>query len=66
MISEFGEILPASGALLARVGREGRVFLSGLTRDSEPAVLDRVRNERWKLAGRRTEKEWVCLSLARG
>lgn len=60
------EILPESGALLARAGREGRVLLSGLTRDSEPAVIDRVRTGRWKLAGRRTEKEWVCLSLARG
>jgi ribosomal protein L11 methyltransferase len=61
-----GEILPESGALLARAGRAGRLLLSGLTRDSEPAVLGRVRTGRWKLAGRKTEKEWVCLSLARG
>ena len=60
------EILPEAGALLARAGKAGRVLLSGLTRESEPAVLDRVRTGKWKLAGRRTEKEWVCLSLTRG
>lgn len=60
------EILPESRALLARAGKRGCVLLSGVTRDSEPAVLDRVRTGRWKLAGRRTEKEWVCLSLHRG
>ena len=60
------EILPEAGALLARAGKAGRVLLSGLTRESEPVVLDRVRAGKWKLAGRRTEKEWVCLSLTRG
>jgi ribosomal protein L11 methyltransferase len=60
------EILPEAGALLARAGRLGRVVLSGLTRESEPAVLERVRTGKWKLAGRRTEKEWVCLTLTRG
>ena len=51
---------------LARAEKPGRVLLSGLTRDSEPAVLDRVRAGKWILAGRTTEKEWVCLSLTRG
>ena len=60
------EILPEAGAILARAGKAGRVLLSGLTRDSEPVVLHRVRTGKWKLAGRRTEKEWVCLSLTRG
>ena len=60
------EILPEAAALLARAGRPGRLLLSGLTRESEPAVLNHVRTGKWKLAGRRTEKEWVCLSLTRG
>ncbi len=60
------EILPEAAGLLSRAARDGRVVLSGLTSDSEPAVLDRVGAGRWKLAGRRAEKEWVCLTLARG
>jgi ribosomal protein L11 methyltransferase len=59
------EILPEARAILARAGRRGRVVLSGLTREREPDVLARMRSGRWKLAGRLTEREWVCLSLSR-
>ncbi len=59
------EILPEAGRILARAGRTGRVILSGVTREREPDVLARMRTGRWKLAGRRTEKEWACLCLAR-
>ncbi len=59
------EILPEAPKILARAGRSGRVVLSGLTREREPDILARMRAGRWKLAGRRTEKEWACLCLAR-
>jgi ribosomal protein L11 methyltransferase len=59
------EILPEAKSLLARAGRSGRVLLSGLTRPREKQVLAKMRTGRWKLAGRRSEKEWVCLCLAR-
>lgn len=59
------EILPEAGRILARAGRSGRVILSGVTREREPDVLARMRTGRWKLAGRRAEKEWACLCLAR-
>ena len=59
------ELLPESRGLLARAGRGGRLIVSGLTRDREAAVLARLRGGRWKLAGRRAEKEWTCLCLTR-
>ncbi len=51
--------------LLARAARTGKVLLSGVTREREGAVLARLRTDRWKLDGRRTEDEWVSLCLAR-
>lgn len=59
------EILPEAARILARAGRGGRVLLSGVTREREAEVLARVRTGRWQLAGRRAEKEWVCLCLSR-
>jgi ribosomal protein L11 methyltransferase len=59
------EILPEAARLQARTGRSGRILLSGVTREREPEVLGKLRGKRWKLAGRRCEKEWVCLCLAR-
>lgn len=59
------EFLPEARHMLARTGRRGRVLLSGITREREPDVLERLRTGRWKLAGRRTEMEWSCLCLAR-
>jgi ribosomal protein L11 methyltransferase len=59
------EILPETARLQARAGRSGRLLLSGLTREREKDLLGRLRGRRWKLAGRRVEKEWVCLCLAR-
>ncbi len=59
------EILPEASRLLARAGKAGRVLLSGVTREREARILGKMRTGRWKLAGRRTEKEWVCLCLAR-
>ncbi len=59
------EILPEARRLLGGAARRGRVVLSGVTRDREPAVLARMRTGRWKLDGRRTEGEWISLSLAR-
>ena len=59
------EILPETARLQARAGRSGRLLLSGLTREREKDVLQRLRGRRWKLAGRRVEKEWVCVCLAR-
>jgi ribosomal protein L11 methyltransferase len=59
------EILPEARRLLARAAVRGRVLLSGVTRDREPAVLAKMRTGRWKLAGRRTEDEWISLCLAR-
>jgi ribosomal protein L11 methyltransferase len=60
-----GEILPEARRILARAGRSGKVLLSGVTRDRERHVLARMRTGRWKLAGRRSEDEWVCLCLSR-
>jgi ribosomal protein L11 methyltransferase len=59
------EILPEAGRLRARAARQGRVLLSGITRERESAVLARMRTGRWKLAGRRTEDEWISLCLER-
>ncbi len=61
------EILPETARLQARTGRSGssRLLLSGLTREREKDVLAKLRGRRWKLAGRRVEKEWVCVCLAR-
>ncbi|MET0620535.1 MAG: 50S ribosomal protein L11 methyltransferase [Thermoanaerobaculia bacterium] len=59
------EILPEATRILARAGRSGRILLSGVTREREKDVLGKLRGRRWKLAGRRSEKEWVCLCLAR-
>jgi ribosomal protein L11 methyltransferase len=59
------EILPEMPRLQARAGRAGRILLSGLTRQREKEILGKLRGRRWKLAGRRAEKEWVCLCLAR-
>jgi len=59
------EILPEAPRILARAGRAGRIILSGVTREREKDVLGKLRIRRWKLAGRRTEKEWVCLCLSR-
>lgn len=59
------EILPEARRIQARAGRRGRVLLSGVTRERETAVLAKMRTGRWKLAGRRTEDEWISLSLAR-
>jgi len=60
-----GEILPEAAGLKARAARRGRLVLSGVTRDREAAVLARVRTGRWQLSGRRTEDEWISLSLER-
>jgi ribosomal protein L11 methyltransferase len=59
------EILPEARALLARAARHGRVVISGLTREGEEQVLSRMRSARWKLSGRMTDGQWVCLCLAR-
>ena len=59
------EILPESRRIQARAARHGRVLLSGVTREREGAVLATMRTGRWKLAGRRTEGEWISLSLER-
>ncbi len=59
------EILPECARLQARAARSGRILLSGLTRERETEVLGKLRGRRWKLAGRRSEKEWVCLCLSR-
>lgn len=59
-----GEILPEARRLLGGAARRGRVLLSGVTRDREPSVLAKMRTGRWKLDGRRTEGEWISLSLA--
>jgi ribosomal protein L11 methyltransferase len=59
------ELLPEAVRLQARAGRSGRILLSGLTREREPEVLRRLRGRRWKLAGRLSEGEWICLCLAR-
>jgi ribosomal protein L11 methyltransferase len=59
------ELLPESVRLQARAGRSGKILLSGLTRERERDVLAKLRGRRWKLAGRRAEKEWICLCLAR-
>ena len=59
------EILPEARRLQARAGRPGRVLLSGVTRERENAVLAKMRTGRWKLAGRRTEDEWISLCLER-
>ncbi|HWZ84858.1 MAG TPA: 50S ribosomal protein L11 methyltransferase [Thermoanaerobaculia bacterium] len=59
------EILPEAGRLRSRAARQGRVLLSGVTRERERAVLARLRTGRWKLAGRRTEDEWISLCLER-
>ena len=59
------EILAEARGIRARAGRRGRLLLSGVTRDRETDVLARMRRGRWKLAGRRTEDEWISLTLER-
>ena len=59
------EILPEARRLLARAARRGSVLLSGVTRERRGGRPRAVRTRRWKLAGRRTEDEWICLCLAR-
>ena len=59
------EILPETSRIQARASRFGKILLSGVTREREPEILRKFRGRRWKLAGRRSEEEWVCLWLAR-
>ena len=59
------EILADARGIRLRVARRGRMLLSGITRDREADVLARCRSGRWKLAGRRTEDEWISLTLER-
>ena len=59
------ELLPEARGLMSRAAPRGRVLVSGITREREAAVLRRLRTRRWKLEGRRTEREWSCLCLAR-
>lgn len=59
------ELLPEARGIRARAARRGRLILSGLTLEREPEVLRRIRVGRWKLAGRRAEGDWVCLTFGR-
>jgi ribosomal protein L11 methyltransferase len=59
------EFLPMRAKVLSRVAPRGRLLLSGIPRDREGVLLGRVRSRRWRLAGRRAEKDWVCLCLER-
>ena len=59
------EILPEARRLQARAARRGRLLVSGVTRESEGAVLRALRTGRWKLAGRHTDEPWVSLCLER-
>ncbi len=63
MIAE--EMLPEASRLLDRAGRAGRVVVSGVTEEREGEVLAALRRGPWKLAGRRTEGEWISLCVAR-
>ena len=60
-----GEILPEARRLQARAGRRGRLLVSGVTQESERAVLGALRTGRWKLAGRHADDPWVSLCLER-
>ena len=60
-----GKILPEARGLQARAARQGRLLVSGVTRESEGQVLGALRTGRWKLAGRRADEPWVSLCLQR-
>ncbi len=59
------EFLPIRKGVLARVAPRGRLIVSGIPREREGEMLASLRSRRWRLAGRRTEKEWTCLCLER-
>jgi len=59
------ELLPQRRAVLARVAPGGRAVLSGIPREREEEVLERVRSKRWRLAGKRAENGWTSLCLER-
>ena len=51
--------------VLACIAPAGRLILSGVPREREEEVVDRVRSRRFALAGRRVENEWACVCLDR-
>ena len=51
--------------VLACIAPGGRLILSGVPREREDEVVDRVRSRRFALAGRRVENEWACVCLDR-
>ena len=51
--------------VLARVAPGGRLVLSGVPRERENEVVERVRSRRFAVAGRRTENDWCCVWFER-
>lgn len=51
--------------VLARVEPRGRLILSGIPRERESEVTQRLRSPQFALSGRRAENEWVCVCLGR-
>jgi ribosomal protein L11 methyltransferase len=60
------ELLPMRAALLGRVARGGRLIVSGVPRERESEMLERLRPRRWQLVSSRIEEEWSCFCLRRG
>jgi ribosomal protein L11 methyltransferase len=60
-----GELASVRAAMMRRVAPSGRLTLSGIPTDQERGTLARFRSSRWRLSARRTEGEWVCVSLER-
>lgn len=59
------EFFSIRAAVLARVARGGVLILSGIPKEREGEVVDRVRSRRFALTGRRIENGWTSVCLAR-
>lgn len=51
--------------VLGCIAPGGRLILSGVPREREGEVVERVRSRRFALSGRRVENEWACVCLDR-
>jgi ribosomal protein L11 methyltransferase len=59
------ELMAVRRAVMRRVAPGGRLVVSGIPVVEEKKTLERLATDRWRVAGRRAEGEWACVSLER-
>lgn len=60
------EILSCRSDILRSVMPGGRLVVSGVPREREAGVIDRLRGRQWNLESRRSEEDWACFTIRRG